>query len=174
MKQPKYFATNWDNFAKEVLTPTVYKQHGEKGLRLMDERILWFLDEFRSYVDVPLTVNTYSSGVYTQSGLRDINFYGTQAKMDASLSDHKMGRAVDVKASKGGVWLREMFIAKEEYFHDKYGINFIEVSPVLSGGEYVTMNWAHFGIQTRFDEEVLYWSPKNGFVTKEDVLKNKW
>ena len=167
---PKHFSKTLDGFAKEVLPPTIYKKYGAKGLRKMDQRILEFLDEFRYDVGVPLTVNTPWDGNFTQSGLRDSGHYGSYEKLFMNLSDHPMGRAIDVKCKHGGKWLRKKFIEKEEYYYEKYGVNFVEVGPVSDSND---MNgWAHFSIRLDLDGKVLYWSPVLGFVNKEKVIED--
>ena len=169
--EPKYFSKTLEGFAKEVLPPDVYTKWGIQGLRKMDQRILEFLDEFRYDAGVPLTVNTPWDGVFTQSGLRTVDFYGTTEKYFNSLSDHIRGGAIDVKCAKGAHWLRKKFIEKEQYYYEKYGINFVETSP-LKGGKHMT--WAHFGIRVDFFGEVQYWSPELGYISKEVVLKNEY
>ena len=167
---PKHFSKTLDGFAKEVLPPTIYNKYGAKGLRKMDQRILEFLDEFRYDTDVPLTVNTPWNGNFTQSGLRDSGHYGSYEKLFMNLSDHPMGRAIDVKCKHGGKWLRKKFIEKEEYYYEKYGVNFVEVGPVSDSND---MNgWAHFSIRLDLDGKVLYWSPVLGFVSKDKVIED--
>lgn len=167
--EPKHFSKTLEGFAREVLPPSIYQKYGAKGLRKMDQRILEFLDEFRYDTGVPLTVNTPWNGNFTQSGLRDNGHYGSFEKLFMNLSDHPMGRAIDVKCKHGGIWLREKFIEKEQYYYEKYGVNFVEVGPVNSDGK--EMSWAHFSIRIDLDGKVLYWSPVLGFVDKERVLK---
>lgn len=169
--EPKYFSKTLEGFAKEVLPPKVFKQHGIQGLRLMDQRVLEFLDEFRYETGIPLIVNTPWDGAFTQSGLRDLDFYGNVDKYFKSLSDHKRGAALDIKCKNGAHWLRKKFIEKEEYYYNKYGINFVETSP-LKGGK--SMTWAHFGIRVDFYGKVVYWSPELGYISKEVVLENQY
>ncbi len=193
--EPKYFSKTLDGFAKEVLPPEVYKKWGAKGLRKMDQSILEFIDAYRYDVNVPLTINTPWNGVFTQSGMRTADHYGetfrdveegdlylhqlmevveTYRRMESSLSDHITGRAADIKSSKlTGHELRKEFIANEQDYYEKYGINFIEVGPIKRGSEWVDMTWAHFGKRLDIGQGVEYWSPKHGFVTKEFVLENK-
>lgn len=166
---PKYFATTLEQFAKEVLPPKVYREKGIQGLRMMDQSVLEFLDEFRKDCGVPLTVNTPWDETFTQSGLRDDDFYGSFDKLFWSLSDHSRGAGIDIKCSKGGHWLRKRFIEREQYYYEKYGINFIEVG-LLKGNK--AMSWAHFSRRVDFYGEPKYWSPVYGYVTKERVLED--
>lgn len=169
---PKHFATTLEQFAREVTPKEVYNMHGWKALRKMDQRILEFLDEFRFDVDVPLTINTWFwGGTFNQSGMRTVGFYKSQEDMDKSLSDHITGRALDIKSSHlSGHELRMKFIEKEDYYYNKYGINFIETAPLSNGS---SMEWFHVGIRVDIDGEVLYWSPKLGFIDKQKVIDKK-
>lgn len=168
---PKYFAKDLNSLAKEVLSPKVYAKDGLQGLRRFDQRILMFLDEFRYDCGIPLTVNTPWDGTFTQSGLRDDDFYGSFEKHYWSLSDHTRGGALDIKCEKGGAWLRKKFIEKEKYYYKKYGICFVETGPLANGSE---MSWAHFSIRFDFYGCVKYWSPKLGYTSREEILKNNW
>tara|TARA_Y100000588_G_scaffold31471_1_gene30805 strand:- start:20279 stop:20812 length:534 start_codon:yes stop_codon:yes gene_type:complete len=172
--KPEYFAKNLESLAKELLPPKVYKAKGLQGLRMLDMNVIMFLDEFRHDCGVPLTVNTPWNGTFTQSCLRDESMYGSFEKHFWSLSDHTRGAAIDIKCKHGGVWLRKKFIEREEYYYEKYGINFVEVGPVDKNGSWVEMSWAHFSRRWDFFGEVKYWSPKNGYVTKQDVIDNNY
>lgn len=168
--EPKYFAKTPEAFAKEVLPPSLIKKFGAtKALRFMDQRILEFLDEFRYDCGVPLSVNTPWDGVFTQSGQRDESFYDNSfEELFYSLSDHTFGRAIDIKCKLGGKWLRQKFIEREEYYYEKYGVNFVEVGPVseTNGMD----GWAHFSIRIDLSGKVMYWSPVSGFVEKQKVV----
>ena len=168
--EPKYFSKTVEGFAKEVLPPDVIIKHGAvRALRMMDQRILEFLDEFRYDCGVPLTVNTPWNEVFTQSGMRDEKHYGGSfEKHFWSLSDHTFGRAIDVKCEHGGHWLRKKFIEREQHYYEKYDINFIECAPLGSQGK--GMTWAHFSIRIDLKGNPEYWSPVKGFLTKEEVL----
>ncbi|QXN60213.1 hypothetical protein KUA24_146 [Vibrio phage HNL01] len=171
--EPKHFSKTLEGFAKEVLPPKVIAKHGAvRALRMMDQRILEFLDEFRYDAGVPLTVNTPWNGQFTQSGQRDDEFYNNSFEdVFWSLSDHTFGRGLDVKCKHGGAWLRKKFIEREQHYYEKYGINFVECGP-LKGNK--TMSWAHFSLRIDLEGCVQYWSPVTGFVTKEQVLENNW
>lgn len=168
--EPKYFSKTLEGFAKEVLPPKVYEKDGVQGLRRFDQRVLEFLDEFRHDCGIPLVVNTPWNKVFTQSGLRDDDHYGSFEKLFWSLSDHTRGGAVDIKCDKGGHWLRNKFIEKEGHYYKKYSICFVETGPLADGS---SMSWAHFSTRVDFYGEVKYWSPKLGYISKELVLKDK-
>jgi hypothetical protein len=87
--RPKYFALN------EVVHPGAIQALGERAWTLMDERILRGADWLRELFG-PCTINGKFGGKgFTESGLRD-PFTTTGAKF----SQHKFGRALDLKFHK--------------------------------------------------------------------------
>jgi hypothetical protein len=166
---PQHFAKTLDKFAKEVLSQEVYEARGVKGLQLMDIKILYFIDDFRGNIKVPITVNDWSwGGGFNQSGIRK--------PKEGSYSQHFYGNAVDFRTRhKTGHELRKHFIENKEEYPQ---ISFVEVGPVektIEGKkQWVDMTWFHGDTRTRTDwEGVRYWSPKHGFVTEEFVLENE-
>lgn len=170
--KPKYFADSLDSFAKQVVPPSMYNRWGVQALDKMDQRILMFIDEFRKDCGVPLTCNDWAwGGSFSQRGVRDVNQYGTYEKMAASRSDHICGRGSDLVSSKlTGHQLRLKFMEREDYYFEKYGINFLEVGELADGS---AMSWIHVSININLGQGVQYWSPKRGFVTKEEVIRDK-
>lgn len=170
--KPKFFAKTLESFVKQVVPPSMWELFGVQALDKMDQRICEFIEEFREYVDVPLTANDWSwGGRFSQRGVRDYKQYGTHEKMAKSRSDHITGRAIDlVSSSLTAHELRVKFIEKEQYWFEKYGINFIEVG-TLNGGD--PMTWFHAGINIDQGQGIQYWSPALGFVTKQQVLEDK-
>jgi hypothetical protein len=84
--RPKYFQLH------EVVYPGAIQARGEKAWELMDERILRGADWLREKFG-PCVINGKLGGKsFTESGLRD-PFTATGAKF----SQHKFGRAVDLK-----------------------------------------------------------------------------
>ncbi|AUR89203.1 hypothetical protein NVP1121O_175 [Vibrio phage 1.121.O._10N.286.46.C4] len=171
--KPKFFAKTLESFVKQVVPPSMWETFGVKALDKMDQRICEFIEEFREYVDVPLTANDWSwGGRFTQRGVRDVTQYGTYEEMAKSRSDHLTGRAIDLISSKlTGHELRAKFIEKEQYWFEKYGINFIECGELNKDGR--VMTWFHCSINIDQGQGVQYWSPVRGFVTKGEVLEDK-
>jgi hypothetical protein len=90
--RPKYFALN------ELVPPDVIQARGEQAWQLMDERILRGADWLREKFG-PCVINGKFNGKgFTESGLRS-PFTTTGAKW----SQHKFGRAVDMKFLKVNV-----------------------------------------------------------------------
>jgi len=86
---PKYFALN------EVIPPAIIAERGERAWALMDDRILRGADWLREMFGPAVINGKYGGKVFTESGLRD-PFTTTGAKW----SQHKFGRALDLKFTK--------------------------------------------------------------------------
>jgi hypothetical protein len=87
--RPKYFALN------EVVHPGAIQALGKRAWTLMDERILRGADWLRELFG-PCTINGKFGGKgFTESGLRD-----PFTKTGAPFSQHKFGRALDLKFHK--------------------------------------------------------------------------
>jgi hypothetical protein len=90
--RPKYFALN------ELVPPDVIQARGEQAWQLMDERILRGADWLREKFG-PCVINGKFGGKgFTESGLRN-----PLTTTGARWSQHKFGRAVDMKFLKVNV-----------------------------------------------------------------------
>ena len=91
MYRCKYFK------AKELVSPDVYKVHGEDSFKYFSKNILIFLDTLREDLGVPILVNRPSAGI-TQRGLRTTidNIVKDKVKNNKLyLSAHVLGRGID-------------------------------------------------------------------------------
>ncbi|MGL5208982.1 MULTISPECIES: hypothetical protein [Cetobacterium] len=91
MYKCKYFK------GKELVSPEVYKIHGENVLKFISKDILIFLDLLREDLGVPILVNRPSVGI-TQRGLRTTIDSLVKEKVKSSklyLSAHVLGRGID-------------------------------------------------------------------------------
>lgn len=91
MYKCKYFK------GKELVSPEVYKIHGENVLKFISRDILIFLDLLREDLGVPILVNRPSVGI-TQRGLRTTIDSIVKDKVKNNklyLSAHVLGRGVD-------------------------------------------------------------------------------
>lgn len=78
---------------QEFIYPKIFEDEGVKCIRYIDERIVKAAQIIRDYVGVPVTINNWhTGGNFTMSGLRPFN-----SKVGAKMSQHKFGRAIDVK-----------------------------------------------------------------------------
>jgi hypothetical protein len=94
--RPKYFQL------QEVVHAEAIQARGEKAWELMDDRILRGADWLREKFG-PVTINGKFGGKgFTESGLRD-----PFTKTGAKFSQHKFGRALDLKFHK--VTVKEVY-----------------------------------------------------------------
>lgn len=159
--KPKHFAKSLSSMARQLVPKAVYEKRGVKALALIDDRLLTFIDTLRGNLGVPLTVNNWANGGnYSQSGLRDIRHYGTQAKMDRSFSQHKYGNALDFRSSKMPAQEIRQHIIENKGLYPM--VSFMEVG----------ISWVHCDCRTRLtDQQIQYWSPTEGFLSEEEVLE---
>ena len=112
---PKYFALN------EVIPPTIIAERGERAWSLMDDRILQGADWLRETFGPAVINGKYGGKVFTESGLRD-PFTTTGAKW----SQHKFGRALDLKFTKVSVKEVYDYILANQPEARSHGITCIE------------------------------------------------
>lgn len=78
---------------QELVPKEIYEYRGDKSIELIDKRLWTLIDFFRDYFAVPITINNWDSGgKFNESGFRLSN-----SKTGAALSQHKFGRAADLK-----------------------------------------------------------------------------
>lgn len=84
----KYFSIH------ELVPENMFNYLGaERCMWLIDVRLWPLLDAFREYFKVPIIVNNWhTGGKFNESGWR-----GSDSKTGASLSQHRYGRAADLK-----------------------------------------------------------------------------
>lgn len=161
--QPRYFAKSLVSMARQVLPPSVYKARGVKGLEIMDINVLRFIDRLRKNLGVPLTVNNWSvGGGYSQSGLRDVNHYGTYEAMEKSVSMHKYGKALDFRSNHIFAHEVRKHIIENKHLYPE--VSFLEVG----------RTWVHVDCRTRLNNTwCRFWHPRLGFITEQEVLEQK-
>lgn len=94
--------------AQELVPPEVFAARGVKSLELFDHNLLRLLDWLREKYGPAVINNWHIGGQFSQSGLRTVAFYGSELKYHNSFSQHKYGRAADMKfAKKTAVEIRE-------------------------------------------------------------------
>jgi hypothetical protein len=78
---------------QEFVTRESYIARGEKSIELMDSRIIAVAELLRDLIDKPCIINNWHlNGQYHESGLRSMD-----TATGAKWSQHKYGRAIDVK-----------------------------------------------------------------------------
>lgn len=151
---------------KELVTPQMYSDWGDKCWSLFDDRLLRMIDMLREELG-PCVINDWSwGGNFQHSGIRDEHFYGSAEKYLASRSQHKYGRAVDLKFNKMPAQeVRKYLIEHKDQYAD---IKFVECGPLRSGKN---MDWVHIDVR---NEQYLYcWSPIEGVIEHSEVVRRK-
>lgn len=78
---------------KEFIDPELYMLRGEDSIQLIDQRIITIAQAIRDHFGLPIIINNWHiGGGYKESGLRKF-----LTKTGATFSQHKFGRAIDVK-----------------------------------------------------------------------------
>lgn len=81
---------------REFIDPETYLLRGEKSIELIDIRIVRCAELLREITNKPVIINTWHVGKqYKESGLRQ-----SDTSTGAKFSQHKFGRAIDVKVSE--------------------------------------------------------------------------
>lgn len=84
-----------ENFIlQEFIPPDIYKERGDNAITLLDDRIISLAQYFRTLYGVVTINNWHNGGNYKESGLRR-----SDTSTGAKYSQHKYGRAVDLKFS---------------------------------------------------------------------------
>jgi len=80
---------------EEFIDPDTFKKYGEQSIWFIDPRIVNLAQFIRERLGKPCTINNwYSGGQYQYSGFRP-----PACTIGASLSQHRFGRAIDLKVS---------------------------------------------------------------------------
>ena len=135
---------------QEFMFPTRYRQYGDSSIIFLDQRLVMVTQAIRDHFGVPVTVNNWHSSeyykvngvliktppkdvIYTESGLRPFN-----TPTGASKSDHKYGRAADLKVL--GIHPEEVrqFLRNNFSEYSKMGLTAIEKN---------TPTWVHISVR---------------------------
>ena len=117
----------------ELVDPTTYKARGQKAWELFDPRLLKAIDELRN-VFGPATINSWKwGGQYKYSGYRP-----KWCKTGATYSQHRMGRAADLKFSSVSPQEVRADIRGDWEYWARQGINCVENA---------TKTWLHVDVR---------------------------
>ena len=144
----------------ELVPKEIYDRRGAQAIECMDLRIVCAVDDLRDNLrkegyDNGFVVNNWKSGGgKTQSGLR---VPGQQEY--SNTSQHSFGRAADFTTKTPIKAIHKHILTNlDKYPH----IRFIEVD----------ISWCHVDCRDNFDDaRIKLWSPKRGFVSVEQYLK---
>ena len=82
---------------QEFVDPVTFGKFGDKSLQFIDPKLFAIAEAFRGLVFGPATINTWhTGGQYKESGLRRFD-----TATGAKYSQHKFGRAIDIKIVGG-------------------------------------------------------------------------
>lgn len=144
------------NFILQEFVPkSVFNRFGANSMWFIDTRIIEVAQFFRDRYNLPITINDwYKGGKRTLSGFRP-----PTSKVGASLSQHKFGRAADLK------WLNQNTITIDEIREDirKNQRLFRDIG--LTAVEEGTDTWLHIDIRDAvmdFDKILFigFWNKK--------------
>jgi len=130
----------------EFIDPATWMVRGEKSIELIDTRLITLTQFFRDYFAVPITINNWhQGGQYKESGLRTF-----LTKTGATYSQHKFGRAADLKLS--GLDTEEVRheIRRNWKAFKQAGLTCIEMD---------TPTWVHIDVRNTTTPEILYEIP---------------
>ena len=144
----------------ELVPKEIYDRRGAQAIECMDFRIVSAVDDLRDGLraegfDNAFVVNNWKSGGHkTQSGLR---VHGQ--KEFSPTSQHSFGRAIDFTTQTPVKAIHKHILTNL----DKYlNVRFIEID----------IGWCHVDCRDNFDgDRIKLWSPKRGFVSVSQYLK---
>lgn len=144
----------------ELVPKAIYDRRGAQAIECMDLRIVCSVDDLRDNLrkegyDNGFIINSWKSGGHkAQSGLR------TPGQSEYSdTSQHSFGRAVDF-TTKTPIKAIHKHILQNLGLYPH--IRFIEID----------IGWCHVDCRDNFDDaRIKLWSPKRGFVSVEQYLK---
>lgn len=94
-----------DFYLTEFVSKNVYEQFGERSIWFVDPRIISVAQFTRDFFGKPIIINNwYDGGKYNYSGFRE-----PKCTVGADLSQHRFGRAIDIKVS--GLTSEEVYTA---------------------------------------------------------------
>ena len=124
------------NFSlSEFIDRDTYKRFGDSSIWFIDQRIIHIAQLLRDRVDLPITIN---GGQYNWSGFRS-----PSCTLGAKLSQHRFGRAIDVKVK--GMTPVEVGEEIEENFeiYKKAGLTTIENVEHTKTWNHLDVRWTN-------------------------------
>lgn len=80
---------------EEFVPQNVFQQWGTNSIWFIDPKIIVLAEFIRTFFNKPITINNWTSGgQYNYSGFRD-----PDCPVGAKMSQHRFGRAIDVKVT---------------------------------------------------------------------------
>lgn len=122
---------------------------GEKSLMFIDERLIALLDFTRQFFGKPITINNWhlKGGTYQESGFRT-----PTTKTGAPLSQHRFGRAADIKVEG-----MSPFDVYNEILHNEKA--FMELGLTTMEDIAHTPTWNHLDIRYQGEDKIVIVKP---------------
>lgn len=135
-------------YLDEFIQPTIYKRFKGKSIWFLDIRLIRIAQLLRDITDKPVTINNwYTGGRYKDSGLRMLS-----GGIGAKYSQHRYGRAIDVKVEGLTIpQLLDVIVDNEEAFRN-VGLTTIEDIKY-------TPTWMHLDVRYSDSQDILYVRP---------------
>ena len=124
---------------QEFIDPITYKRFRASSIWFMDSKLFNIAQEVRDLTHSPVKINDWAnSGQYRESGLRN-----WETLTGAKYSQHKFGRAIDIKVQGWGVEDVYKLIMKHEEKFRYLGLTTIEsINKTPTWIHLDTRNWA--------------------------------
>ena len=136
-------------FLDEFVCPEIYSARGGQSAQMIDMRIIMAAQYLREQLGKPITINNWwNGGQYHESGLREFN-----TRTGAKWSQHKFGRAIDVKVA--GMTPREFYAAVMS--HENYLIENQLVTTIENIAS--TPTWVHLDCRYTGLDKILIVNP---------------
>ena len=136
-------------YLDEFIDPIIYGKLGQRSLGFIDKRMIEAAEYIRNGLNSPLVINNWATGgQYRESGLRRY-----ETRTGASMSQHKFGRAIDIKVKGYTPTEVHEFIIKNE--------RFLVQSQIITTLEAVkdTPTWTHLDCRLTMLDRILIVNP---------------
>ena len=139
-----------DHFSLEEFVPQgIFNQYGQKAQWFVDPRLITLAEAVRLFFAKPVTINNWhTGGQFNYRGFRD-----PDCTVGAKLSQHRMGRAIDINVA--GMTPQEVYkaiLGASAYFMGK-GLTTME--DIAS-----TPTWCHLYIRQTNQSSILIVEPQ--------------
>ena len=135
-------------YLDEFIQPNIYKKFKAKSIWFLDIRLIRIAQLLRDITGRAVTINNwYTGGSYKDSGLRMLS-----GGIGATYSQHRYGRAIDVKVE--GLTISELLdvIVDNEQAFRNAGLTTIEDIKY-------TPTWMHLDVRYSDNQDILYVRP---------------
>ena len=138
-----------DNFfLDEFIDPITYRDFGAQSIWFIDKRIIMIAQTLRELANSPIIINNWLIG----GGFKNSGFRRPSARIGAYLSQHKFGRAIDVKVK--GKTPEEVLVVINQNWNTFKSLGLSTVEDIS-----FTTTWNHLDIRQTNMEDLLIVKP---------------